>query len=644
MCKFVFSILRLKANLRFAFCFFLIAAPLSSSSAFDWRSVEKIAAEKKLHESLHWRRLLHYQCDFFGCESRQDGADFFLSPSGKNDPRAELTATIRAFQTNPERDFKGKFPAQNAVCQFPARLTWLARETGVFSAEPLLAACKEFQEFAAKFEAQKVSLVFSSYYLNNPSSSFGHTLLKIERRHERQARDSSDLLSYGVNYAALPTTTNPVLYAILGMVGGFKGAFAMLPYYYKVREYTDFEARDLWEYKLALTADESDLLIKHIWELGFADFDYFYFTENCSYYMINLLDVAAPRLSLVDSVPFWMIPNDTVKAAADAPGLVQSIHHRPSIATALAQRYEALNEGQKELFFRYAENYEVPDGTDGAVLDALIDRFDMEHAEALTRKEAGASQTKHRLLLQRSRLDEAPRKIAADEAQAPHLAHDSFRGEISFGERGPDGATAQTLHFGLRFALHDLTDPLTAMPRYARLEMMAGDFFYDLDSERLKMDRFRLVGIEALNSWSALWRKPAWRFDLGAERVQDRRCPDCFSGLLGGAVGLSREFHAKGFAVSPFIYANVRLRGGKFENGELSYELGPSAGVRLTTAADFNILIEYERRSVWNTFQQNLDVAGVTAQKTFARSWGVRAQWELSDDWRQWRAGLVWFD
>lgn len=40
------------------------------------------------------------------------------------------------------------------------------------------------------------------------------------------------------------------------------------------------------------------MMIKHIWELAFADYRYFYLSENCSYHLIKILDVASPKLSL----------------------------------------------------------------------------------------------------------------------------------------------------------------------------------------------------------------------------------------------------------------------------------------------------------------------------------------------------------
>src|SRR5262249_24426816 len=154
--------------------------------------------------------------------------------------------------------------------------------------------CKDYVEFRDKVGGQSATMVFSSYYLGNPSSVFGHTLLRINKGDPGPSHAA--LLDYGVNYAPVADMSNAVTYAWNGMFGGFHGVFTNLRYYYKVREYNDFESRDLWEYDLNLTPEEMAQLTRHLWELGFSDFPYYYLTKNCSYHLLAALEAAAPRL------------------------------------------------------------------------------------------------------------------------------------------------------------------------------------------------------------------------------------------------------------------------------------------------------------------------------------------------------------
>jgi hypothetical protein len=73
-----------------------------------------------------------------------------------------------------------------------------------------------------------------------------------------------------------------------------------MPYYLKVREYSDLENRDIWEYELNLTPEEIDRLLMHAWELGPIHFDYYFFDENCAYHLLGLLEAARPDLTLTE--------------------------------------------------------------------------------------------------------------------------------------------------------------------------------------------------------------------------------------------------------------------------------------------------------------------------------------------------------
>ncbi|HEY5678025.1 MAG TPA: DUF4105 domain-containing protein, partial [Myxococcales bacterium] len=112
-----------------------------------------------------------------------------------------------------------------------------------------------------------MTLVFSSYYLNNPASAFGHTFLRLNKAAAAQSGRRFELVDSGIDYAATADTHNAILYAFKGLTGLFQGHWNNYPYFYKVREYADYESRDLWEYDLDLTPQETARLVAHLWEL-----------------------------------------------------------------------------------------------------------------------------------------------------------------------------------------------------------------------------------------------------------------------------------------------------------------------------------------------------------------------------------------
>ena len=130
----------------------------------------RIAHEKKLYEDRYWHILLHYEKGAFGTRSLIDDPKFFLSPNGKYSPQEELDACIKTFFR--ENVTKDDFP----VCQFIARYTWLKDELGIDGTAIPVFGCDAVNQVNPK----STTIVFPTYYMNNPASMFGHTLINIE--------------------------------------------------------------------------------------------------------------------------------------------------------------------------------------------------------------------------------------------------------------------------------------------------------------------------------------------------------------------------------------------------------------------------------------------------------------------------------
>ena len=143
--------------------------------------------QAKLAGEREWHLLLHYRKDLFGGHtSEQDDQGFFLSPDGKTDPQAELDATLKQFFTN-ELVGRSKQPAQ---CAFIARYEWLRNQLHFDETRLPPMACERFERWFADFEAQSITLIFPSAFLNNPASMFGHTLLRVDQRGQTDRPES----------------------------------------------------------------------------------------------------------------------------------------------------------------------------------------------------------------------------------------------------------------------------------------------------------------------------------------------------------------------------------------------------------------------------------------------------------------------
>ncbi|MDP6979581.1 MAG: DUF4105 domain-containing protein [Myxococcota bacterium] len=157
---------------------------------------------------------------------------------------------------------------------------------------------------------------------------------------------------------------NALIYAFKGIVGSDPARFRKLAYAYKVRQYADYESRDLWEYRLALSPRQLEMLVGHLWELGPSYFDDDDFTENCSYHILGAIAAAVPEAGLLDRVRMPVIPADTVKTLAETPGLVEDIAFHPSLRSTFFSRAASLDAEAQEVIAVLVDDPHAPPAPD----------------------------------------------------------------------------------------------------------------------------------------------------------------------------------------------------------------------------------------------------------------------------------------
>jgi hypothetical protein len=501
------------------------------------RLIEK-AHRLDLGHDPHWLRLGHYRKKpLVGWESEADGPDFFLDPHGKTDPAGELDATLRAaFGTVPQPPAEVARGLLPPLCRFPARLAVLQQRLGFDPGLLPQVDCPKLDEFWRRVQPESVSLIFSSYYLNNPASAFGHTFLRIRKRGDLLSREKRELLDFAVDFSATVDTGNPVVYAFKGLFGLFPGTFNLKPYFYKVREYNDYESRDLFEYDLQLTPSEVALLVAHLFELGSTWFDYYYVDENCSYHVLAALEAAAPRLHLLDRLGVPVVPADTVKVLFDNPGLVGEIHYRPSATTQFEARVKGMPGAEKELVDQLGSAPAAPlpglaPAAQARLLDAAADLVDVRFAKELIHDPSGTGgQLKQALLERRAALGVASPPLAVPPPdQLPHQAHGSMLlsagGVYSDAEQG-----AATL--GYRLALHGLEDPAGGYPDLAQIEFFPLQLRLLGEGPVLRLERLDFIDALSLHDMNRFDHRLSWRVRAGAERLHDPGCAGCLVGNL----------------------------------------------------------------------------------------------------------------
>ncbi|MFL5785713.1 MAG: DUF4105 domain-containing protein [Bacteriovoracaceae bacterium] len=539
--------------------FFLLV--LFIPSAFS-ATVEEIA--DKASQSREWYTLMHYRRNaFFRIESEADGEGFFFSEDGKHDPQAEMIASVKAFQ-----DESRPADIRHPQCAFPARFQYLKK---VFSIDPKPVECKDYQWWRENLPAQSVTVIFASYYANNPASIFGHTFLRIN------SSDKKSISDYGVDFSALTTTESGVIFAIRGVFGGYTGQFNMKPYYMKLNEYIENENRDLWEYDLNLTPEQVDRLLAHIWELQKNTyFDYYFFRENCSYQLLTLLEAANPDWVLSKEFDFETIPVDTVKVLSKKKNAIKDVHYRPAFKKTVTQRLSGLSQSEHLQMKSLAKGKIAPEEvTDAKILEAAIADLRYERFEEKKFSEDQEARLKS-ILIQRAKVGgkvEYPdvRETLPVRKMRPDLSHNSQKYGLGYGNNASMGRYTE---LSMRAALHDLLDQDPGYPRNSLLEMA---------KLKLRSQKTNNIYVEEIKYGEAFSLFPvtrdefkwSWRAAGRSYRVYDGTCNRCLSHQFRTGFGMAYT--------SPFadldLYSMIYLTGEASKGFYRGYRIAPGAGL-----------------------------------------------------------------
>ena len=536
------SVSPLRLVLPFLIFLFLLLPPFAAAApTADPYLAELIEQSRQQHlaSAREWHLLLHYRATLWGSyESEQDDPGFFLSSTGKTDPQAELDATLAQFFS---QDFVGR-SQQPAQCAFVARYSWLKEQLSFDAARLPAMPCDRFTRWYEEFQAESITLIFPSAFLNNPASMFGHTLLRVDQKGQTE---QTRILAYTINFAAEVPPNAGIAYPVLGIFGGYRGYFSTIPYYLKVQEYRDIENRDIWEYRLNFTDAQLRRLLMHAWELGNAYFDYFFFKENCSYHLLALLDYADPTLHLTEQFMFWTIPADTVRLIASKPGLVSGVAYRPSRSNVIRRKREVLPASERELAQRIAEDPQELKTPALARLGLAQQAFVLDLASDLLRyridKKDSPPELKERnrdVLTARSqlRIPSEPFHVVPF-AKQPELGHKTSRASVGAGWRNNDTFEEVSVRAGY----HDLLDPQVGYTPDAQIEIGSITARHYNRADQSRIERATLANVLSLSPMDAIFHAPSWKVNIGMDTIRHHGCQLCSNGVINMGVGAAVE-------------------------------------------------------------------------------------------------------
>jgi len=365
---------------------------------------------------------------------------------------------------------------------------------------------------------------------------FGHTLLRFDNSKKSQ----SEWLSFAVNFGAnIDTSDNSLLYAYRGLAGGYPGVFITEPYFKKIQEYNRIEHRDIWEYRLNLTAEETRIMINHLWELKTINFEYYFFDENCSYRLLELIEVARPDIELTDEFVVTAIPVDTVRAIENAQ-LIKSVSYRPARATKIQFMLAGMNKRQREIVLLLSENINIlesetftklPAKEQKAVVD-LTYKY-LRHQKTKKSRDPATAKRSHQLL---NKLNSYPVDIGINDIiptpTAPEKGHKSKRTTIGLGQR----LNNNYAELGFKMAFHDLEDNQDGFLQGAQINIGSIQIRAE-ENVGLRLYQLDFVDIFSLTPRDEFFNPLSWKVNTGFERQFTNDKDQLVYQLNGGAGG-----------------------------------------------------------------------------------------------------------
>ncbi len=505
---------------------------------------------------IEWQKLLHYEKKGKNFTSLVENDEYFLTPNGQTSPKSELDASIKQF--NQKDDLK--------KCDFPARFIYLKRK-GLVTGN--LDNCTEYQQFLTDLQAKSVTMLFTNAYMSNPSSLFGHTLFRIDTK-----RKGTQLLSHGANFGADTGDETGIFYILKGLYGGYFGTFGIKPYYNVINLYNNIENRDIWEYELNFTKEELELFIALVWEQKKAKIRYYYFTKNCSYILLSMLEATKPELNLTKDYNFKTIPLSTLKSVNNIDGFIVKTNYRPSRQSKLNHRYNQMTKEQKRAFINIIKKDNIDlqnlqDSQKSDVLETAYQYIQYQYIEGNLElkpyRQKSFNLLKHRSQIKDNNLYFEDLKTGEN----PILSHNENGASILFGSK--NGTSFQ--EFSIKPAYNDLLEQSYGMLNGAEINLLETKIRHYDNKNKFLLNELNILSIKSLSGANLMFQPFSYDIKFQIKELFDPKTQkDSTALILETGVGQSIKI-TNNTLLYILSVPNIAYGGGLSENGYLGFAL-----------------------------------------------------------------------
>ena len=260
------------------------------------------------------------------------------------------------------------------------------------------------------------------------------------------------------------------------------------------------------------------MFVAHLWEIGHTQTRYYFFSQNCSYMLLEMLDAVRPSLQLADEFPVQAIPLDTLKAVYRKPGLVKSVNYRPSRQAKIINQYKQMNEPQKKAFVAAIKHQDyafagLSEAEKAGAAEAAYQYVQYQQV-AGDLGLADYRQRSFKLLMVRNNIKVKDNFKPLTDGEKPMDAHESKRVVVGAGVR--NGQAFQEIQ--LRPAYHSLTDNGYGLLNGAEINFLNLKMrHYDNDNKYVLQD-FDILGIKSLSPVNDMFMPYSYNIQWGINR------------------------------------------------------------------------------------------------------------------------------
>lgn len=327
------------------------------------------------------------------------------------------------------------------------------------------------------------------------------------------------------------------------------------------------------------------MLIAHLWEMGFASFDYYFFNKNCSYQLLTVLEVAKPSLRVSDEFFFAVTPIDTVKILQNKYKMIEGVKYRPSILSRYKQKYELLTSKEKKFFLASLNNHSIPDSniiTEKAfVIETLLDylAFKKRKIKKLEKEEISF---RRNLLIERSKLKASLPEIfeKPNNVSNPILSHESSNFLFSLGRN----LFGDYLLLKYTPSYRGYRDSPLGNSIQNQLLFFSTELQYFPKENKVFIKKFDFFDVGNLSPFDYNLFSTSWLLKFGMEQldfvIQEEPDPKKIKWLLNTGFGPSFGFHKSGIFNKLLIYFFLRtdLEYSNFFEDKYRFKPGLMAG------------------------------------------------------------------